>query len=68
MSACGWCDPGDHAFKLGVPGAQKLNGYETLEDGTTIQVVWDVCPKHRQGTFQTRTDTRPALDATPLDD
>lgn len=46
MSAVAWCDPGDHAFKAGVPGSQSFNGTVVNEEGQRVERRMDVCPDH----------------------
>ena len=46
MSNVLWCDPGDHAFKAGMPGSQRFNGTVIGEDGESITQLMDACPEH----------------------
>jgi hypothetical protein len=46
MSNVLWCDPGDHAFKAGSPGALHFQGTETDENGRTVSSEVDACAKH----------------------
>jgi len=46
MSAVLWCDPGDHAFKANVPGAQSATMTVRNEEGVPEQQQFDACPEH----------------------
>lgn len=46
MSSVKWCDPGNHAFKAGIKGAQNFQGIEYGDDGAQHVVSQDACPEH----------------------
>lgn len=46
MSSVKWCDPGNHAFKAGVPGSQSFRGTTTDENGLPVTMEMDACPNH----------------------
>lgn len=46
MSSVLWCDPGNHAFKAGSPGAIHLNGTQQDENGIQVSIDTDACGEH----------------------
>jgi hypothetical protein len=46
MSNVTWCDPGNHAFKTGTPGAIHFEGTQVNAEGKSESVSTDACPEH----------------------
>jgi len=59
MSNVKWCDPGEHAFKAGVPGSQSFSGTSVDESGNIVQMSMDACPDH---SFQPQTPRKAVTD------